>query len=157
MALVSESVTTLNYILLECSINSIRKKPTIKVVIFNPQKDIGSRDCAEVANIISSRLDILDPFEEHYDLVVESPGLEREIKNPQEYSYFLEKEFKIFPKIEENFYLQDGFFIGQLKEINDKELCFLSNKKMITIPLDSIQKAKLHCNFSKILKENKKK
>jgi len=154
--LAQECVSALKYILLECSVGNIQKKPIIKIVVYNISKPIGSKDCAIVTEILSSRLDILDPFEGNYGLVVESPGLEREIKDYKEYSYFLNKEFKIFPIESSDYFLKDGFFIATLVEINNNILSFIKDKKNIEIKIENIQKAKLHCDFSKILRTNKK-
>ncbi|MBN2604691.1 MAG: ribosome maturation factor RimP [Bacilli bacterium] len=41
-------------------------------------------DCVKVSRVISDELDILDPFDEAYNLEVASSGAERELRNTEE-------------------------------------------------------------------------
>lgn len=152
--LVEETVTSLKYILLECHIGRSKQKNLLKVIILHPEKEISSDDCTTVADILSRRLDIDDPFDKAYDLIVESPGLEREIKSPKEYQYFVGKEFKIFPN--QDIVTKEGFFIATLINVDLCNLKFKNEFQEFNISTDQIIKAKLYCDFSKILKENKK-
>ncbi len=164
--IVESSVESLDYVLLEHSLNHGKTKDVLKIVIYHPDKKITSDDCTTVANIISARMDINDPFERAYDLIVESPGLEREIKSPKEYPYFIGKEFKVFlneaeseatKEGVESILTKEGFLIAILQNIEDNVLLFkLLNGSLIDVPLDNIKKAKLYCDYEKLFKEKKK-
>ncbi|MGL4367873.1 MAG: ribosome maturation factor RimP [Brevinemataceae bacterium] len=154
---VKDWIATLKYTVLECSLTKSNNKHILKIVIFNPEKPINSEDCASAAEIISRRLDIEDFFAEPYDLIVESPGVEREIKSPAEYQYFIGKEFKIFPDEHVSTILtKDNFFIAELISIDGEQLIFQNNKEKFKITINEIKKAKLHCDYSKIFNSNKK-
>ncbi|MGL4394015.1 MAG: ribosome maturation factor RimP [Brevinema sp.] len=151
--LVNESVASLKFVSLEVQIGRSKNKNTLKVVLLNPEKEITSDDCTFVADILSRRLDVEDPFDKAYDLVVESPGIDRAIKSTSEYQYFIGKEFVVFPTPE--IVTKEGFFIGELLKVDGDQLTFKHENKEIVITFDQINKSKLHCDFAKILKEKK--
>ena len=154
---VEESVTTLNFIPLETIINYGQTKDVLKIVIHHTERKITSEDCALVADIISRRLDINDPFERPYDLIIESPGVERELKSSKEYPFFIGKSFKIFIIENEHIITKEGFLIGTLISVDDKSITLQieNEKNTIVIPLDAIKKSKLYCDYTKLLKKNK--
>ncbi|MGL4388272.1 MAG: ribosome maturation factor RimP [Brevinema sp.] len=151
--LIDESVTSLKFVPLECRITRSKTKNILKVVILNPEKEITSDDCTFVADILSRRLDIDDPFDKAYDLIVESPGLDRDIKSTIEYQYFIGKEFVVFPT--SDIVTKEGFFIGQLIKVTEDYLIFKYNADELMLSFNQINKSKLHCDFAKILKEKK--
>ncbi|MGL5956403.1 MAG: ribosome maturation factor RimP [Brevinema sp.] len=154
--LIENSVQSLNFILIECTINYGKNKDSLKVIIYHQNKSITSDDCSLVADIISRQLDIEDPFPRPYDLIVESPGLEREIKSIEEYHYFLNRDFKIFLQPDADLLAKDSFITVTLKAVNDDStLLLIFNKQQIIIPLTQIKKAKLHCDYDKLLKKSK--
>ena len=154
---VEESVTTLNFVPLEIVINYGQTKDVLKIVIHHTERKITSEDCALVADIISRRLDINDPFERPYDLIVESPGVDRELKSLKEYPFFIGELFKVFIIENENFVTKEGFLIGTLTSIDEKSITLqIENEDNGTIiPLDTIKKSKLYCDYTKLLKKNK--
>ena len=154
---VEESVTTLNFIPLETIINYGQTKDVLKIVIHHTERKITSEDCALVADIISRRLDINDPFERPYDLIIESPGVERELKSSKEYPFFIGKSFKIFIIENENIVTKEGFLIGTLTSVEEKSITLQIENEVnsIIIPLDTIKKSKLYCDYTKLLKKNK--
>lgn len=157
LSIVEDSVVSLKFILLECAMSFGKTKDTLKVIIHHPQKSITSEDCSLVASIISRRLDIDDPFDKAYDLMVESPGVEREIKSPKEYPHFLGKDFKIFTEDHGSTLTKEGFFIGALEKITEEGITLKVETDLLNIPYEQIKKAKLYCDFNQILKKNKEK
>ncbi len=153
--IVKDVVVSLNFILIECSINYGKTKDSLKIIIHHNDKKITSDDCTLVADIISRQLDIDDPFERPYDLIVESPGLEREIKSTQEYSYFINREFKIFLTEDSDIIAKEGFIVGTVVKADEESVMVIINSKQITIPFSQIKKSKLFCDYDKLLKKNK--
>ncbi|MGL4676779.1 MAG: ribosome maturation factor RimP [Brevinema sp.] len=154
--LIKNSIQSLDFILVECIINYGKSKDSLKIIIYHQTKKITSDDCSVVADIISRQLDIEDPFPRPYDLIVESPGLEREIKSIEEYHYFLNREFKIFLQTNADIISKESFIIVTLKAMNnDDTLSVIFDKQQVIIPLIQIKKAKLHCDYDKLLKKSK--
>lgn len=153
--LIKDTVHSLNFILIECSVNYGKTKDSLKVIIYHKEKHITSDDCTLVADIISRQLDIDDPFERAYDLIVESPGLEREIKSQQEYPYFINREFKVFLDENSSIIAKEGFVIGQLIEVTDDSILIKTINEQLEIPFTELKKAKLYCDYTQLLKKNK--
>ncbi|SFB77246.1 ribosome maturation factor RimP [Brevinema andersonii] len=150
-------IIELDYIPLEINLTHIKNKTILKIVIHHLKHPVSLDDCTEIANIVSRQLDIENPFDKAYDLVVESPGLQREIKSLEEYQYFIGRELCIFPKTTDKFPTKDRFFIAFLENICDNTLTVKNNQHIFNISCDEIQKAHLFFDFSKALKNNKKK
>lgn len=153
--LVEDTVHSLNFILIESMVNYGKLKDTLKVIIYHPEKKITSDDCTSVADIISRQLDIDDPFDRPYDLIVESPGLEREIKSLNEYRYFINREFKLFLNEDSTIVTKEGFVIGKVISVTEEGVTAIISKTENFIPFNDIKKAKLYCDYTSLLKKNK--
>ncbi len=153
--LVKDSVNTLDFILVDCTVNYGKTKDNLRIIIHHKDKNVTSDDCSLVADIVSRRLDIDDPFDRPYDLIVESPGLEREIKSNQEYLYFLNREFKVFLNENADIVSKEGFIICTVTDTSEDNITVKTLKDKFTIPFDQIKKAKLYCDYDKLLKKNK--
>ncbi|MGL5254430.1 MAG: ribosome maturation factor RimP [Brevinema sp.] len=153
--IVRSTIQDLGYVCLDVMLLRAKSKHTLKVVLYHTAHPVGSEDCTEVAEILSRRLDIDDPIEKRYDLVVESPGLEREIKNDSEYPYFIGKEFKVFPKNELSYSQKEGFFIAQLLEYGEGTCSFKINEERFSLPVSDIKKARLYYDFQRALKKRR--
>lgn len=153
--LVRSIVEDMGYIPLEIMFLRSKSKYTLKVVIHHQDKSVGSEECTEIADVLSRRLDIEDPIEKRYDLVVESPGLEREIKKNTEYPYFVGKEFKIFLSDDNVYPTKEGFFIGSLLQCENESCVFSIDGKNIVVPFVQIRKARLYYDFQHAFKQNR--
>jgi len=102
-------------------------------------------DCQKVSEIISEKLDELDPIEQSYYLEVSSPGLDRPLKT--------DKDLKrnIGMKVELNLYKKiDGKknYIGELLDFSDKDIVILmDNKNEKKISREYISNIKLVIEF----------
>ena len=153
--IIEESVTALNFIPLESVINYGQQKDVLKIIIHHTEKKITSDDCSLVANIISRRLGIDDPFERPYDLIVESPGIDRELKSYTEFPFFIGKAFKIFIIENTDFLTKEGTLISTLISVVGKSTTLQIEKdnNTIVIPLDTIKKSKLYYDYTELLKK----
>jgi ribosome maturation factor RimP len=55
---------------------------------FVPGASIGLEDCANFSRIVSTALDVEDPLEGAYELVVSSPGLDRPMRTPEHFARY---------------------------------------------------------------------
>lgn len=116
------------------------------------EKDDGTMDfeTAEViSNLVSSKLDELDPIDHEYVLDVCSPGAERPIRNKEEFISSLNKYITVYLKEEDE--LKNDSYTGDLLEVNDEEIV-LSYKdktrvKKATIKFNNIEKAHIAIKF----------
>ncbi len=154
-ALVEDTVSALGFILIECAVHYGKTKDSLRIVIYSKDRKITSDDCTGVADIVSRQLDIDDPFDRPYDLIVESPGLERELKSQKEYEYFTGRELKIFLNEDSEIVPKEGFIVSVLKNADDDGIEVQLDKDMVRLPYHHIKKAKLYCDYEKLLKKNK--
>ena len=116
------------------------------------EKDDGTMDfeTAEIiSNLVSSKLDELDPIDHEYVLDVCSPGAERPIRNKEEFISSLNKYITVYLKEEDE--LKNDSYTGDLLEVNDEEIV-LSYKdktrvKKATIKFNNIEKAHIAIKF----------
>ena len=116
------------------------------------EKDDGTMDfeTAEViSNLVSAKLDELDPIEHEYVLDVCSPGAERPIRNKEEFVSNLNNYITVY-LTEEDENKKDSY-TGDLLEVNeDSILMYYKDKtrvKKISIKFENISKAHLAIKF----------
>ena len=80
-----EVVEDLGYYLYDVIYEKENGDYVLKVLIEN-DSFIDIDDCVKVSHVLSDELDILDPFEEAYNLEVSSSGAERELRDSSEIS-----------------------------------------------------------------------
>lgn len=78
-----EIIENLGYYLYDAVYEQENGDYVLKVYIEN-NSYIEIDDCVKVSRVLSDELDILDPFEETYNLEVSSSGAERELRNSEE-------------------------------------------------------------------------
>ena len=118
------------------------------------EKDDGTMDfeTAEViSNLVSAKLDELDPIEHEYVLDVCSPGIERPIRNKEEFVNNLNNYITVYLK-EEDANEKDSY-TGDLVEVNEESITMSykdkTRSKKITIAFENIEKAHIAIKFSK--------
>lgn len=116
------------------------------------EKQDGTMDfeTAEViSNLVSAKLDELDPIEHEYILDVCSPGAERPLRNKEEYKSNLNQYVSVYlNNPDEN---KKDVYTGDLIEVNEEDIV-LSYKdktrvKKITIKFNNINKAHIAIKF----------
>ena len=116
------------------------------------EKDDGTMDfeTAEViSNLVSAKLDELDPIEHEYVLDVCSPGIERPIRNKEEFVSNLNNYITVYLKEEDE--NQKDSYTGDLVEVNEKTITMSykdkTRSKKITIAFENIEKAHIAIKF----------
>jgi len=114
-------------------------KPVLRIYVYNP-KGTSIEDCEWVSRRIGTLLDVEDLIPFSYILEVSSPGLERKLKNTEEYEIFKGRDIKIVTKEP-----VDGknVFEGVLKGLEDTRVVIEVDNKDYKIPLDMIARANL--------------
>ncbi len=118
------------------------QKPTLQIMIERQdRKNLVVDDCAAVSRVVSDILDEKDPIEGEYSLEVSSPGLDRPLTKPENFSRFAGYEAKV-----ETDEAVDGRkrFKGKIIGIdNDQVISFEMDDKVYNIPFNAVAKAKL--------------
>lgn len=118
----------------------------LRVYIDNTQGEITTDECAVVNRNLSKYLDEIDPIEQQYFLEVSSPGIERQLKKPEDFSRFKGHLVRVntYTKI-------DGrkVFIGTLNELESGSLKIIDEDtdEEISLSYDNVANVKLSIKF----------
>ena len=95
-----------------------------------------------ISNLVSDKLDELDPIEHEYVLDVCSPGAERPIRNKEEFLANLNEYISVY--LDEEDENKKDMYTGDLLEVNDEDIVISYKDKT------RVKKAKI--NFKNIIK-----
>ncbi len=98
-------------------------------------------DCVEVSRDVSAVLDVEDLIAQHYNLEVSSPGLDRKLRGPEDFVRFRGQLAKV--KLSKP--APDGQRVlrGTLAEIADGRVAVLADGKLIDVPFEDVEEARL--------------
>jgi ribosome maturation factor RimP len=113
-------------------------------VYIDKEGGVDIEDCSRVSEILSKKLDEVDPIPEAYFLEVSSPGAERPLRNEKDYIKAVGKAVHIETREPVE---GDTVFEGILKAREDDHLTIEVGKKEIKIPIPLIEKARLAILF----------
>jgi ribosome maturation factor RimP len=74
--------------LVDVQLKGGQANPLLRVYIDKPQ-GVSHADCQLVSEQLSAILDVEDPFPGSYVLEVSSPGLDRKLEKPSDYTHFI--------------------------------------------------------------------
>jgi ribosome maturation factor RimP len=110
-----------------------------------PEESVSIEDCAEVNREMSTILDVEDPLPFAYTLEVSSPGLDRPLRQPEDYRRFAGRLAKVV--VSEAVDNQKAFE-GRLRGLEDDAVLFEApNGRMHRLPLRLITRARLEVEF----------
>jgi ribosome maturation factor RimP len=113
-------------------------------VFIDKEGGIDISECGEVSELLSEKLDEVDPIKEAYFLEVSSPGVERPIKTVEDFAKNINKNVyvKLFEPIdgEKTF---EGVLVDFKENIATIEYKVKTRKKKVEIPFNKIAKARL--------------
>ena len=109
----------------------------------NPNENISINDCENVGRYLSYLLDESDPIPNAYMLEVSSPGIDRPLRNKDDYERYKGRNVDIglFTKIN-----GEKILSGELLGYDDDSIIIDSNG-VIKVPLDKISSIKLAISF----------
>ncbi|RUM59881.1 MAG: ribosome maturation factor RimP [Persephonella sp.] len=115
-------------------------RPILRVYIYDP-KGTTIKQCEIVSRRLGELLDNKDLIPYSYILEISSPGLNRKLKNKEEYEIFKGRNIKIVLKEPMD---KKNVFTGVLEGLEDDKVLIKDNDKLIKIDLDNISKARLN-------------
>lgn len=114
---------------------------------IDKEEGVSLDDCSDVSRQLNAKLDKLDPIEEQYFLEVTSPGIERELKRPEDFQRNLEKnvQAKLYMPV-------DGLKLvkGILKTYVEGTITIEMNGKTIELTKDKISSIRLIGQFENL-------
>ena len=139
-ALIEPSLTAVGYELVRVQVDGKRQA---RVQIMAERRDgsgMGVEDCAAVSRTVSALLDVEDPIEGSYTLEVSSPGIDRPLMKPTDYSRFAGQLAKIELKA-----AREGRrrFTGTLRGLAGEAVVLDLGPETVALPLAEIERAKL--------------
>lgn len=113
-------------------------------LFIDSENGIDLDDCEKVSNIVSEKLDEVDPIETPYMLEISSCGLERHLRNVKHYEAAVGKkiEIRFFKTFEKNKSLT-----GILENVEDNSVKLKTEEKVYDINIDNISSAKILYNW----------
>jgi ribosome maturation factor RimP len=114
-------------------------------VIIDKEDGVGTDDCQMVSKFLNQKLDKVDPIEEQYFLEVTSPGIERELKKPEDFVKFAGKRVcaSLFNPLNGSKVVK-----GTLVGLKDNKIIINSeNSGDIELPKDKVAVIKLVVDF----------
>ncbi|MGI6576368.1 MAG: ribosome maturation factor RimP [bacterium] len=109
-------------------------------VFIDKETGINLDDCQLLSEQLSKLLDEKDPIPHSYLLEVSSPGIERPLKNEQDFIRFQGKRIKLktyAPVVGQK------NFTGVLQSVKDGQVVVKLDAEQVAIPLDQIAQARL--------------
>lgn len=118
-----------------------RHSPTVQIMAERKdRRNMTVDDCADVSRNVSALLDVDDPFEHGYTLEVSSPGVDRPLVRPADYSRFAGERAKV--ELREPVEGRRRFS-GALGGVRDDRVLIECEGSVMEIPYSNIAKARL--------------
>lgn len=118
-----------------------RGRKLVVTVCLDRAGGINVDTCAEMSEEISRYIDVEDLISESYNLVVESPGLQRVLRKPREFRAFLGREVEIV--------LRQAFegrqkMRGKLIGADEEGIAVVVDEEELTFPYQALKKTRLY-------------
>ncbi len=119
----------------------------LRVFIDRPGKGVAMNDCSNMSRRLSAELDINDPISHPYRLEVSSPGLDRPLKNEEDYIRYAGQLAKVVISQPLN---GQNTFIGHIGEVQSGMVKInMKDQESVWLPLAQIKKAHLEVELKK--------
>lgn len=110
-----------------------------------PEESVSITDCEKVSQELGTILDVEDVMPGAYTLEVSSPGLDRPLKQVDDYRRFAGRLAKIVTREPVN---RQTAFAGRLKGVDGEDVLFeAEGGKLVRLPLALISRARLEVEF----------
>ncbi len=150
--IVNETVSEMGFVCVEVNISLSKNTKKLMVVIYKNDGSISMNDCADVSNVLRRRLDIdIAGFSDNYDLIVESPGANRKLRNLKEVEIFKDREIEFFVK--PFLKIKENKIIGKVLSVIDEKIKIQSEveNKVYEIDWNDITTARLYFDLKKYI------
>lgn len=142
--LLQRVIEPMGYELVGTELFSREKSGTLLRIYIDHEAGIGLDDCEAVSRQVSGVMDVENPIEEHYDLEVSSPGLDRPLFNREHFDRFAGSKVSVRLRAK---LAGRRRFEGILKGTQDDDVILVVDGEQIGLPLDQIEKARLVPEF----------
>lgn len=117
-----------------------RGNSLLRVYIDVADRPVTIEDCEAVSRELSAQLDVNDPIAGRYTLEVSSPGIDRPLFTPAQFTRFIGETAKIALNLP-----MDGRkrLLGPIVAVEDDRITIEQDGTPVVVPHDNIQKAKL--------------
>ncbi len=113
---------------------------TLLRVFIDKDTGVNVEDCATVSRQLSAVLDVEDPISSRYTLEVSSPGLDRQLFEPEQYQDYVGKELRLkLNRAIDNRKKFRGKLISV--DVEKKSITFEFEEQTLVIDLMNIEKA----------------
>src|SRR5688572_20852772 len=110
-----------------------------------PEESVSIEDCEKVSHELGTILDVEDAMPASYTLEVSSPGLDRPLRDAEDYRRFAGRLAKIVTREPVN---RQTAFAGRLRGVEGDDVLFESEGgKLVRLPLGLISRARLEVEF----------
>ena len=110
-----------------------------------PEESVSIEDCADVSREMGTILDVEDPLPFSYTLVVSSPGLDRPLRNVEDYRRFAGRLAKV---VVSEMVDHQKAFEGRLRGVDQDDVLLEGPKgRMHRLPLRLIARGRLEVEF----------
>ena len=110
-----------------------------------PEESVSIEDCEQVSHELGTILDVEDAVPGSYTLEVSSPGLDRPLRDVDDYRRFIGRLAKIVTREPVN---RQTAFAGRLRGVDGDDVLFESEGgKEVRLPLRLISRARLDVEF----------
>lgn len=132
-------VETLGYELWELEFAARAKGGLLRLYI-DVASGITLDDCEKVSHAVSDVLDAADPIPGHYTLEVSSPGLDRVLRTPEQFTRYLGAQVRV-----EMTQAIGGRrrFVGRVASVNGDDLTLAAEEGSLVLPISDIHRARL--------------
>ena len=141
--LIEPAVVALGYELVGIEFLPQGKHSLLRVYI-DTEDGITLDDCTKVSHQLSGLLDVEDVIRGQYNLEISSPGLDRPLFTPQQFSQFIGQEVKL--KLSVPFEGRSKYR-GVLCGVEDEKVIVNVDGNEIALPFNFLDKANLVPNF----------
>ncbi len=128
-------ITGMGFSIVECRLGRSKQLNHISIVVFS-KEGVGSNDCAAISRNIYPRLEMI-PGLDDIALQVSSPGINRNIKSPEEYSIFKGRGVKLLTEA------GTDWIAGIIADFDENILTLEQEQGRLKIELKNIRKARL--------------
>jgi ribosome maturation factor RimP len=142
--LIEPEAQALGLALVRVKMNGGRSDPTLQIMAERPDtRQLNLSDCEALSRRISDVLDQHDPIEEAYRLEVSSPGIDRPLTRPQDFSDWagFDARIRLTDKIENRKHL-DGRILG-IDDAGVVSVALSKDAGDFSVDISSIASAKL--------------
>jgi ribosome maturation factor RimP len=135
----------------EVTIRRERGQQVLRVVLdrpgpaATPEDSVSIADCERVSHELGTILDVEDLLPDSYTLEVSSPGLDRPLRDAEDYRRFAGRLAKIVTREPVE---RQTAFAGRLRGLDGDEVLFeREGGRMVRLPLSLISRARLEVEF----------